>query len=284
MTLRNTGLATMAYFYFDFRDANKRNRRDLLLSLLSQLSARSDLCCNILHRLYITHDRGALKPTDDVLMQSLKETLTYFNDHPIYIIMDAIDECPNTFGMPSPRELVLDLVTELVELSLPNLHICVTSRPEIDIRSVLEPLTSLRVSLHDETGQKEDIVEYVISAVHTDTRMGKWQEKDHNLVIEALSERADGMCVRLIAKDIGSSLTSSEVPMGFLPTGNSTTLSAAKSATHPSGASRISRRNIRAHIEKHQPGDPPLRTSSVAMSHSRSSTSPPRGACGSTCV
>ena len=193
MTLRDAGLATVAYFYFDFRDANKQDRRNLLLSLLTQLSARSDLCCNILHSAYVTHDNGTHKPTDDVLIQCLKETLIFSIDHPVYIIMDAIDECPNTFGMPSPRESVLDFVTELVKLSLPNLHICVTSRPEIDIRNALEPLTSLRVSLHDETGQKKDIIEYVISVVHSDSRMGKWREKDQNLVIETLSERADGM-------------------------------------------------------------------------------------------
>ena len=81
----------------------------------------------------------------------------------------------------------------LVELFLPNLHICVTSRPEIDIRTALEPLTSLRVSLHDETGQKKDIIDYVSSVVHSDSRMGKWREKDQNLVIETLSDRADGM-------------------------------------------------------------------------------------------
>src|SRR6201996_7246718 len=195
MNLRNTGLATVAYFYFDFRDADKRNRRNLLLSLLSQLSACSDICCDILHRVYVTHNSGTHKPTDDVLIQCLKETLTYFNDHSIYIIIDAIDKCPNSFGMPSPRELVLDLVKVLVELSLPNLHICVTSRPEIDIRTVLEPLTSLRLSLHDETGQKKDIIEYVSTVVHSDTRMGKWREEDQNLIIETLSERADGMCV-----------------------------------------------------------------------------------------
>ena len=195
MTLRDTGLATVAYYHFDFRDTDKQNRRNILLSLLSQLSARSDLCCDILHRIYVTHDNGAHKPTDDVLIQSLKDTLTFSNDRPIYIVMDAFDECPNIFGMPSPRELVLDFVKELVELSLPNLHICVTSRPEIDIRTVLEPLTTRRVSLHDETGQKEDIVEYVSSVVHSDTRMGKWREQDQNLIIETLSERAGGMYV-----------------------------------------------------------------------------------------
>ena len=192
-TLRNAGLATVAYFFFDFRDTDKQNRRNLLLSLLSQLSARSNLCCDMLHRVYVTHDNGAHKPTDDVLIQCLKDSLAPSIDLPIYVISDALDECPNTFGMPSPRELVLGLVKELVSLSLPHLHICVTSRPEIDIRIVLEPLTSLRVSLHDETGQKKDIVDYIISVVHSDTRMSKWREQDQNLVVETLSERADGM-------------------------------------------------------------------------------------------
>ena len=195
MTLRDAGLASVAYYYFDFRDTEKQNCRNLLLSLLSQLSARSDLCCYILHRIYVTHDNGSHKPTDDVLIQCLKETLTLSNDRPTYIIMDALDECPNTFGMPSPREVVLDFVKELVELSLRHLHICVTSRPEIDIRTVLEPLTTRRMSLHDETGQTKDIVEYVSSVVRLDVRMGKWREEDQKLVIESLSEKADGMCV-----------------------------------------------------------------------------------------
>jgi hypothetical protein len=183
----------MAHFYFDFRDTEKQNHRNMALSLLSQLSSRSDLCCEILYRVYVAHDNGARKPTDDVLLQCLKETLTFSNDEPIYIIIDALDECPNTFGMPSPRELVLGLVKELVELSLPNLHICVTSRPEIDIRTALEPLTPLQVSLHDENGQKTDIVEYVTSVVHSDTRMGKWRDQDQKLIIDTLSDKADGM-------------------------------------------------------------------------------------------
>ena len=67
MALRDAGLATVAYFYFDFRDTDKQNPRNLLLSLLTQLSARSDICCDLLHRIYVTHDNGTHKPTDDVL-------------------------------------------------------------------------------------------------------------------------------------------------------------------------------------------------------------------------
>ena len=183
----------MAYFYFNFKDTDKQNRRNLILSLLSQLSARSDICCDMLYRVYLTHDKGAHKPTNDVLIQSLKEALTFSNLGPIYVIMDAIDEYPNTFGMPSPRELVLDLVKELVALSLPNLHLCVTSRPKIDIRTALEPLTSRQVSLHYQTGQKKDIVEYIRSVVRSDAKMGKWRDEDQVMVIETLSDRVDGM-------------------------------------------------------------------------------------------
>ena len=271
----------MAYYYFDFRDTDKQNCQNLILSLLSQLSARSDLSCYILHRIYVTHNNGAQKPTDDVLMQCLKETLTLSNVHPTYIIMDAIDECPNSFGMPSPREVVLDFVKQLVKLSLPNLHICITSRPEIDIRTVIEPLTTRRVSLHDETGQTKDIVDYVSYIVRSDVRMGKWREEDQKLVIETLSERADGMYVSGCERQI-LSLTSRQVPMGFLSTRSVTALFSAKSATYSSGASEITRRNIRLYIEEHQSGDASIRASTFAMSHGGGPSSPPRGDCGST--
>ena len=71
MTLRNAGLAFVAYFCSDFKDTDKQNHRNLLLSLLSQLSARSDLCYDITHCTYVTHEDGAHIPTDDVLIQSL---------------------------------------------------------------------------------------------------------------------------------------------------------------------------------------------------------------------
>ena len=189
------GRALMAYFYFDFRDAKKQRWNDLLSSLLIQLSYQSDPCYDILSRLYEAHDEGAEKPSNYDLTQCLKEMLTFPDQCPIYLIMDALDESPNTSGIPSPREMVLQLLKELVNLSLPNLHICVTSRPEFDIRNVLEPLTSRRVSLHDQSGQKEDIAEYVRSIVYSDSEqiMRRWRTEDKELVIKTLSERANGM-------------------------------------------------------------------------------------------
>ncbi|KAF8492386.1 hypothetical protein F5888DRAFT_911209 [Russula emetica] len=193
MTLCDAGKASLAYFYFDFRDIDKQNLRNLLPSLLIQLSAQSDLCCDILFRLYSAHNRGVQKPSDRAMIECLKEMLTHKGQGPTYIIMDALDECPTTSSVPSPREDVLGLVDELVGLHITNLHICVTSRPEHDIRAVLEPLTLRPVSLHDESGQQEDIANYVASFVHSDRRMRRWREEDKELVIKTLSEKADGM-------------------------------------------------------------------------------------------
>jgi hypothetical protein len=189
------GDASMAYFYFDFRDANKQGLRDLVPSLLTQLSASSGPRCNILSDLYLAHDEGKIQPSDSALAKCLKAMLTLPDQLPTYLIIDALDESSNASGIPSPRERVLQLLEELVDLRLPNLRMCVTSRPEVDIRDVLEPLTSRRVSLHDQSGQKQDIVEYVKSIVYSKSEpiIKRWRTEDKELVIEVLSERADGM-------------------------------------------------------------------------------------------
>ncbi|KAH9028671.1 hypothetical protein EDB85DRAFT_1867732, partial [Lactarius pseudohatsudake] len=195
VTLRESGSAFMAYFYFDFRDLDKQHRRNLLPSLLTQLSDQSPPCFDVLSRLYSAHKKGAQQPSDSVMIRCLNDMLTNLHPQPVYIILDALDECPNWPGIPSPREQVLALVKDLVDLHLPHLHICVTSRPEFDIRATLTPLAHHRVSLHDESGQKKDIVDYVNSVVYSDseTMMKRWREDEKKMVVEALSERADGM-------------------------------------------------------------------------------------------
>jgi hypothetical protein len=195
MAMCKDGSASMAYFYFDFRDINKQARRNLLPSLLIQLALRSDHYCDILHRLYEEHDNGARQPNDSALVQCLKDMLTYPNQGPVYLIMDALDECPDTSDIPSAREQVLDLVKDLVGLHFRSLHICVTSRPEVDISDALGPFASQTVSLQDESGQMKDIADYVRSVVYSGSGkfMRRWRHEDKEHVIETLSERADGM-------------------------------------------------------------------------------------------
>ena len=194
MKLRDAGDATLAYFYFDFRDEQKQSVRNVVTSLLVQLSVYSKPCCDIIYRLYSTHGKGMHQPSNRILIDHLKEMLTAAAQRPLFVIMDALDECPD-LGMPTPREAVLNLVKDLVclHLQVPNLHIFVTSRPEVDIQTRLKPLAVTAISLQDESRQKAVISNYVSSVVSSDEQMKHWRDEDKRLVAKELSERADGM-------------------------------------------------------------------------------------------
>jgi hypothetical protein len=194
MKLRDTGNATLAYFYFDFRDEQKQNVRNVVTSLLIQLSAYSKPCCDIIYRLYSTHGKGMQQPSNRILIDCLKEMLAIAAQHPIFIVMDALDECPD-LGMPTPRDAVLNFVKVLVclHLQVPNLHIFVTSRPEVDIQTRLKPLAVNAISLQDESRQKVAISNFVSSVMSSDEQMKQWLDEDKRLVAKELSERADGM-------------------------------------------------------------------------------------------
>ena len=193
--MREAKSALIAFYYFDFKDTSKRHVRGLLASLLFQLGDDCDRCRDVLYDLYTACRDGSEQPSDAALAGCVKEMLELPGQLPIFIVVDALDECPNTTGTPSAREDMLDFVEDLVGSNHSNLFICVTSRPEQDIRAILNPLTpaSRRVSLHEEGGQREDIDGYIRSFVLKDRTMRKWREDDRELVITTLSQRANGM-------------------------------------------------------------------------------------------
>jgi NACHT domain len=192
-TMRKSGLASLAMFYCDFREEQKKGFRGLLSSVLVQLCHQSDAYCDILSNLYSEHKDGSEYPSDGRLVRCLKDVLKVPRQAPIFLVVDALDECPNKPSLSSPRGEVLTLLEELIDSQLPNLRICVTSRPEADIKPILEPLTFQSVSLHDERGQKEDLEFYIKSIVNTNRDMRRWRLEDKQLVIDVLTERADGM-------------------------------------------------------------------------------------------
>jgi len=183
----------MAYFYCDFRNSKKQEISDILASLIAQLSAKYNPCYNIVSALYSEFDAGSQQPDDDALIDCLERMLKIEGQPAIYIIIDAIDEYPNHPGVVPPRERVLELVERLVHLRFANLRICVTSRPEADIQASLAPLSSHTISLHDQDGQKQDISDYVKSVVYSNSNMRRWKEEDRTMVIDVLSQKADGM-------------------------------------------------------------------------------------------
>ena len=193
--LQKAGLASLAFFYCDFREDQKRDRRGLLSSLLIQLGKQSVAYSDKLFSFYEAHHCGSQHASDNELLGCLKDMLNHPGQPTVHIIIDALDECPKTADLSHPREKVLKLVKELVDLRIPNLRICVTSRPEADIIAALGHLAYYSVSLEDEGGQVKDIVRYVENFVNTDSEMQEWKNTDKQLVIDVLSKKAGGMSV-----------------------------------------------------------------------------------------
>ena len=187
------GLATVGYFYVDFREPAKQETRGLLSSLLTQLCTQSDRFFDILSSLHATYDRGLEQPSENELVKCLRDMLEDRERAPVFIVVDALDEYPISRGILTPRAQALEIVKEVVGSKLPRIHFCITSRPEIDIRQVLDPLEPYSLSLHDQEGQLEDIAQYVKSVVISDVTMREWPKEVKKLVIDTLAKNGGGM-------------------------------------------------------------------------------------------
>jgi hypothetical protein len=191
--MRKARLASLAFFYCDFREDQKKDLRGLLSSLLVQLCHQSDPYCDTLLEFYSENAKGCRIPSDNELVGCLMDLLKLPGLAPLYLIVDGLDEFPNISGIRSPRARVLNLIEELIKSQFPNLYICVTSRPEADIKEVLDPLLPRCVSLHDERGQKRDIEDYIKSVINTHPKSKRWKPEDRQRVIDVLIGKADGM-------------------------------------------------------------------------------------------
>ena len=191
--MQKSGDASLAMYFYDFRDDLKKDLRGLLSSILFQLCCQSDSYYDILSTFHSTHCNGAQSPRDEELIRCLVDLVKLPGPPPVYLIVDGLDESPNTSTQSFRREHVLSFLDNLVKAQLQNLRLCVTSRPEVDIRAILEPLTFHSISLENESGQKKDIKDYIESIVYTDKKMKSWNPEQKQLVIDVLAKKADGM-------------------------------------------------------------------------------------------
>jgi len=191
--MQKSGLASLAIFFYDFKEDRKKDVSGLLSSVLFQLCDQLDSYHDILSAFYSMHRNSAQSPGDDKLVRCLMDLLKCPGPRPVYLIIDALDECPSISSLSSPHKKLLSFLEDLVKAQLPNLRICVTSRSEIDIEAILNPLAFRSVSLHDESGQKKDIIKYIESTVNTNKNMQNWNPEHKQLVVDVLTKDVDEM-------------------------------------------------------------------------------------------
>ena len=104
---------------------------------------------------------------------------------PLYIIVDALDEC-------SERETLLSLIEEIVDWKLNTLHILATSRKERDIDDCLSSLVSNEINIQS-TLVDADIRIHVHDKLRNDRKLKKWQASAQAEIEAALVGGAHGM-------------------------------------------------------------------------------------------
>ncbi|KAI0033611.1 hypothetical protein K488DRAFT_69720 [Vararia minispora EC-137] len=157
--------AYVVYFYFDFRD-----------------------CYAVLKRSHSGH-RLLLQPTVDLLSKVLEEMLRVRSG--TILVIDALDECPE---LSREREL-LPLLHNLVSHDSNHLRLLMTSRPEADIRRVMDRIPSHRLKLHDTDQHSQDLELYISDELRR-PEYDMWSEDVKASVKAKLNQMAGGICTR----------------------------------------------------------------------------------------
>jgi hypothetical protein len=186
----------IAHYYFNSKDPTKCDLRGLLASLVTQLGDSSDRYLGAIFQLHANRPNVSERPSETELARLLKSFPGLQAQNSIYIIIDGIDNCPNT-GTKSARRKVLEFLEDLVRSRHSNLHICITSSPKKDMQRYLNLLASStrdrRVTLHEQDGQMEDIKIYISDFVKKDEGMQTWPDGDKERFVEVLSDQGGGM-------------------------------------------------------------------------------------------
>jgi hypothetical protein len=179
----------IAYFYFDFKDAQKQEPEQMLRSLLDQLSQRSIRTFESIDTLYLNCENGRQIPSQEALLEVIPQVIRGFNQ--VFVVLDALDEC-------TQRSELMHVLENLIERQLPNMHLLMTSRKERDIEGSLEDYVSAEniICLQSDVVDR-DIQRYVRQRLSDDKSLIKWRRDaaSRQEIETALMRKARGMYV-----------------------------------------------------------------------------------------
>ncbi|RAK96066.1 uncharacterized protein BO80DRAFT_468932 [Aspergillus ibericus CBS 121593] len=122
-----------AYWYFKFDNFETHKVEHMVRSAIRQLCPIP--LPEVIRKAWKTHSRKGSQPNLQDLLEILHKVLAGL-DGEAFIILDAMDECPESPDH-SERSSLLSLLIHLLEQHT-NVHILATGRPEADIRTRLD--------------------------------------------------------------------------------------------------------------------------------------------------
>jgi hypothetical protein len=186
-----SGLA-IAYFYFDFNDTEKQSAKNCISSLIAQLCSETVDLPEMVKDLYKRCNDGKQKADMPNLIAVLRLFALANEPHDLFIVLDALDECPNDEEKELRNEL-LDLMIEIRSWSTSNIHLLVTSRQEPDIKQKLTPLLTAPAISIEGSEVDVDIEKHIKNQLATDPKLKGWSDDLKAHIEHTLVEKANGM-------------------------------------------------------------------------------------------
>jgi hypothetical protein len=103
----------------------------------------------------------------------------------VYVVIDALDEC-------SELQETLQMLREIWQWDIENLHILVTSRQLPEIENSLSELATDELCLHG-PGIDQDILLYIVERLKNDQKLAKWPSDIREQIQRTLNHGARGM-------------------------------------------------------------------------------------------
>ncbi|KZV58954.1 hypothetical protein PENSPDRAFT_695601, partial [Peniophora sp. CONT] len=186
--LKEDPTLSLVYFYFDYSDATKQDCRALASSIVFQLAMYSGKC-----QAYLQQRQSYRSPTYDELLVLLSGLLDLSGR--TFIVIDALDECPERTRGRTGLARFFEHLCSLRNENVVDLHVFVTSRPEIDIQNCMLPLATHTLNLNVAREHTEDIRNYLSTRMFglESEPFSNWDESTKWRVYNVLLERSNGM-------------------------------------------------------------------------------------------
>jgi hypothetical protein len=174
-----------AYFFFSFREMEKQKASNLPRSILAQLLMQAENVPTALQTFYDKYQHG--EPSERGLLESIQALL--IGSH-TYIIIDALDECPNA---EEERAELCNILKELNSWGNEKLHVLVTSRKEADLTEALLLIVTQEPIGIQGSAIDTDIRQFVKTQLQTNSKLSKWPTEIQAEIERTLVKKSGGM-------------------------------------------------------------------------------------------
>lgn len=174
----------IVFVYFNYKEPQSAS--EILGSLLQQLQLRKTTISTAIFNLWETHTRRKTRPTITEFLTLLQDEAQNFTK--LFIVLDALDECPEKYDDRDCRDKLLTVIHKLG----PGFRLLATGRSHIkNVTEVFRDATVIKIR-----GTEEDIRKFVNSRIDMERNLKYYIGKDTKLrrrVTYKIAKKVDGM-------------------------------------------------------------------------------------------